>query len=161
MDRITVRVGVCGTGEGSRVRMVAHALDYYLNKRSRVRVFRKENDRYIVTEDPEDREGQDVIVCVIDPLPSSIKSGASGILDLKECTTPVIWLLNRKNPGVDMVRLFRFLGFHPDHVQDDVTYEALCRAEYGMYEICDMMELSGIRETAEHIERDWGPHDIR
>ena len=161
MDRITVRVGVCGTGQGSRVQMVACALDYYLNKRSRVRVFRKENDRYIVTQEPKDREEQDVIVGVIDPLPSSLESGAAGILELKESAVPVIWLLNRKNPGIDMPRLHRFLGFHPDHVQEDVPYEVLCRAEYGMYELAEAADLQGISETAEHIEREYGLHNIR
>lgn len=161
MDRITVRVGVTGTGSGSRTALVTHALDYYLNKRSRVRVFRRESDRYMVTEEPEDREDQDVMVAVIDPLPSSLEKGADRILELRSCRTPVIWLLDRINPGVDMAALHRFLGFHPDHVQEDVPYETICRAEYGMYEICDMADLGGIRETAEQIEKEYGSQDFR
>ena len=161
MDRITVRVGVAGTGEGSRVDLVSHALDYYLNKRYRVRVFRKESDRYIVTEEPENMDEPDVMVGVIDPLPSSLKSGAARILAMRDGAVPVIWLLDRMNPGVDMPRLHRFLGFHPDPVQEEVPYEVFCRAEYGMYELCEAADLKGIRETAGHIERDFGYHDIR
>ncbi len=156
MDRITVRIGVTGTGSGSGTALVVHALDYYLNKRSRMRVFRKEPDRYLVIEEPEDRNDLDVMVAVIDPLPSSLESGAGKILELREQKTPVIWLLDRDNPGIDRPRLHRFLGFHPDHVQEDVPYETLCRAEYGLYEVCEMAELQGIRECAEHIERVYG-----
>ena len=161
IDRITVRVRVVGFGEESRAGMVAGALDFFLNDRGRVRVFRKENDRYTVILDPEDREDLDVIVGVIDPLPSSLKEEAAGILEMRGQSTPVIWLLNRQNPAVDMPRLTRFLGFHPDHVQEEVPFEVLCRAEYGMYQICEMTELKGLRETADHIKREYGSQYIR
>ena len=157
LDRITVRVGVAGIGQGSAAHMVAQALDHFLNKRGRVRVFRKEKDRYVVTEEPQDPEDQDVMVGVIDPLPSSLEKSKDRILELKSLNTQVVWLLNRKNAGVDLPGLYRFLGFHPDHIQEEVPYETICRAEYGMYELCEMTVLEGIKELADRIEKDYGP----
>ena len=106
---------------------------------------------YIYNDDPDDLETPDIIVSVIDPLPSLLMESAANISKLMEFNGDVIWLINRDNPGVNRHVLKKYLGFIPDHSQEEIPREMICRAEYNCIELPEIVHLKGIEDLADHI----------
>ena len=151
MDKFRILIGVTGIGESPGASFVSRELDYCLNKKDKPRVFVSRPDKYLVLDEPENLDDTDCVVAVIDPLPSSLVSGAQQIYDLEESNLPVVWLLNRDNPGVNHRELVRFLGFRPDFSQDEVPRELIARAEYNGMELTELVKMEGIEKLSEHI----------
>ena len=152
LDRSVLKIGVKGISECVGATFVAHYLDRSLNDRGKLKVFVSRPDRYAVTDNSFEYDEQDVIVGVIDPLPSRLMEGAEVIEELLNSGTPVIWLLNRDNPGVNRRLMKKYLCFTPEFSQEEIPREMLCRAEYNCVELDELSGLEGIEKLAEHIK---------
>ena len=152
LDKMKVHIGIKGASGGVGTSFVARWLDYFLNDRERHHIFVSRPDRYIVEDSPSNCSDMDIIVGVIDPLPSLLMDGADGIGDLMDKRQPVIWMLNRNCIGVNRRELKRYLGFIPEFCQEDVPREYIVRAEYNGENLPDVYKLGGIEELAEYIK---------
>lgn len=86
----------------------------------------------------------DILVCVIDPLPSRLLAGESFVNELKKAVDmgmKVIWVLNRYNSGINDRELKDFLRIR-DYIQipmvsGELIYNAeyTCRVPYSVQEI--------------------------
>ncbi len=157
MDRSVAEIGVKGISKGAGATFVSRYLDYCLNKRDKHKVFVSRPDRYRIIDDPDDLESPDIIVSVIDPLPSLLMEGAANISKLMEFNGDVIWLVNRDNTGVNRHVLKKYLGFIPDHSQEEIPREIICRAEYNCIELPEIVRLKGIEGLADHIAKAFAP----
>ena len=93
----------------------------------------------------------DIIVAVIDPLPSLLIDGAANIGELREMKREVLWILNRDNKGVNRREMKRYLGFMPEFSQEEIPREIIARAEYNCEKLPSVMELKGIEALGDHI----------
>lgn len=152
MDRSALRIGVKGITGGSGATFVSRYLDRNLNERGKSKVFVSRPDKYVVSDTDFEYENEDIIVGVIDPLPSCLIEGAEVIEKLMNCSTPVIWLVNRDNPGVNRRTMQRYLCFEPEFSQAEVPREIICRAEYNCIELDELYKLEGIEKLAEHLK---------
>lgn len=153
LDRSAIEIGVKGISKGVGASFVSRYLDYCLNRKDRQKVFVSRPDRFRIIDDPEDIEVPDIIVSVIDPLPSLLIEGATGISELMRFNGDVVWLINRDNPGVNRHALKKYLGFIPDFSQDEIPRETIARAEYNCIELPEIVRLKGIEEVADHIAK--------
>ncbi len=153
LDKMKVYIGVKGVARGVGTSFVARWLDYYLNDRERHHIFVSKPDKYIVADSPENCSDMDIIVAVIDPLPSLLMEGADSIGELVDKKQPVIWMLNRNCRGVNRREMKNYLGFIPEFSQEDVPREFIARAEYNSESLPDVCKLSGIEELADHIKK--------
>ena len=153
MENPVAEIGVKGISKGVGTTFVSRYLDYYLNEKDRRKIFVSRPDRFRIIDDPDDLETSDIIVSVIDPLPCLLMDGAENISKLMEFNGDVIWLINRDNPGVNRHVLKKYLGFIPDHSQEEVPREIICRAEYNCIELPEIVRLKGIEDLADHIAK--------
>ena len=151
LDRSAAEIGVKGIANGVGATFVSRYLDHCLNKRDKHKVFVSRPDRFRIIDDPDDLETPDIIVSVIDPLPSLLMESAANISKLMEFNGDVIWLINRDNPGVNRHVLKKYLGFIPDHSQEEIPREMICRAEYNCIELPEIVHLKGIEDLADHF----------
>ena len=158
LDKMKVRIGVVGVSPGSGATFVSHNLDYYLNKKEAAGFFVARPEKYIVEDQPLSLSDMDVIVAVLDPLPSNLVEGAESIDCLMDSAVPVLWLVNQDSAGVKHRELYRFLGFRPEFSQEAVPREFLARAEYSVAELPEVYSLKGIEELAERIRKDFRPN---
>ena len=152
LDQTALKVGVKGISECAGATFVSHYLDRSLNERGRSRVFVSRPDKYAVSDNDFEYEDEDIIVGVIDPLPSRLMEGAEAIEELTNCRTPVVWLVNRDNPGVNRRAMQRYLCFEPEFSQAEVPREIICRAEYNCVELDELHKLEGIEKLAEYLK---------
>ena len=153
MDRSVTEIGVKGVSKGAGATFVSRYLDYCLNKKDKRKVFVSRPDRFRIIDDPDDLESPDIIVSVIDPLPSLLIEGAVNISEMMEFNGDVLWLVNRDNPGVNRHILKKYLGFIPDYSQEEVPRDIICRAEYNCIELPEIVRLKGIEDLADHIAK--------
>ena len=155
LDKMKIRVGVTPVTRGAGATFVSEAIDHLLNERDSVKFFVSRPDKYMVIDDPKSPDDEDVLVCVLDPLPSRLKEGAPRYTSLRNVNVPKIWLINRDNPGVDHRELEKFLELRPDLSQEALPYESICRAEYNCEKPEDSLKLKGIEELADFIKREY------
>ena len=155
LDKMKVRIGVTSVSKGAGATFVSQAIDHLLNHIDTPRLFVSRPDKYIVTDSPERPEDVDLLICVLDPLPSKLKEGAPRFAALKNMNVPQLWLINRDNPGVNHRQLERFLEIRPDFSQEALPYESICRAEYNCEKSGEVLKLSGIEKLAEYIRREY------
>ena len=153
LDKIKIRIGVTSVSKGAGATFIASALDNILNMRDTPRLFVSRPDKYAVVDSPEREDDADLLVCVIDPLPSKLKEGAARFTLLRALNVPKVWIINRDNPGVNHRELERFLELRPEFRQEDLPYEQICRAEYNCEKPEGSLELKGIEELADYIKR--------
>ena len=153
MDRSVTEIGVKGVSKGAGATFVSRYLDYCLNKKDKRKVFVSRSDRFRIIDDPDNLESPDIIVSVIDPLPSLLIEGAVNISEMMEFNGDVLWLVNRDNPGVNRHILKKYLGFIPDYSQEEVPRDIICRAEYNCIELPEIVRLKGIEDLADHIAK--------
>ena len=146
-------IGVKGISKGAGTSFVVHHLDRILNERQKSRVFVSRPDRYHVMEEPEDPRDADVMVGVIDPLPSALMDGASSIDELMNCGVKTVWIVNRDNPGVNRRSMLKYLHFMPEFSQEEIPREVICRAQYNCVELGEIYQLEGIEKLAEHLKK--------
>ncbi|MBR6473216.1 MAG: hypothetical protein IKS99_05795 [Firmicutes bacterium] len=152
MDRFKVRIGVIGISSGAGESFVAGGLNYYLNEKDAPKVFVSKPEKYEIIDGPSDLTDLDVIVGVIDPLPSRMEEGAPRFAVLSQRDN-VIWLVNKDNPGVNHRELRGFLELEPSFSQEALPYEKICRAGYNCEKVPEMYELTGIEKLADHIRK--------
>ena len=151
LERHAAEIGVIGIGKGAGATFVSYQLDDLLNGKDRQKVFVSRPDRFRITDEPEDPEDEDIVIAVIDPLPSKLMEGADTIGKLTELKAPVLWLVNRDNPGVNRRSMEKYLGFRPEFRQEEVPREMICRAEYNCIRLSNIYKTDGLEKLAEHI----------
>ena len=103
---------------------------------------------HIIIDNPADCEDVDLVICVVDPLPSRIMAGLETFRRLKEQTIiPVIWLLNKNCPPVSRRQVETFLRTRFTHVMPMIPAEIFYRAEYD----CSLMHAERLTEDAEAV----------
>ena len=152
MDKMKIRVGVIGISPGAGETFVARALDYYLNIKDAPRVLVSRPEKFEIVEGPGYLGDLDVIVGVIDPLPSRLKEGVPRFAVLK-ATEGVLWLVNKDNTGVDHRELKKFLELDDYFSQEALNYETVCRAEYSCEKVERRYSLKGIEDLALEIKK--------
>ena len=153
LESSVAEIGVKGVSSGAGATFVSRYLDYCLNKRDKHKVFVSRPDRFRIIDDPDELESPDIIVSVIDPLPSLLMEGAVNISEMMEFNGDVIWLVNRDNSGVNRHILKKYLGFITDYSQEEIPREIICRAEYNCIELPEIVRLKGIEDLADHIAK--------
>jgi len=87
--------------------------------------------KYIIVDSPQNTEDMDVIVCVVDPLPSRIMAGLETFRRIKEQQlVPVIWVMNKANSAAGRREVETFLRLRFTHSIPLVEAEAFYRAEF-------------------------------
>lgn len=80
----------------------------------------------------------DVLLLVIDPLPSCLIKGRSLFLALNMSEQPVIHIVNKRNHGIDERELKRYLGINRPIYLPFVPIEAVYSAEYSCRTVYDV-----------------------
>ena len=154
MDKMKIRIGVTGITSGAGATFLAGALDHVLNSKDSPRMFVSRPEKYKIIDTPDRVDEVDLLVGVIDPLPSRLREGAVRFSVLKNVNVPKVWIINRDNAGVNHRELERFLEIRPDFSQEAIPYEMICRAEYNCVKPEEALKLSGIDKLAEYIRRE-------
>ena len=155
LDKMKIRVGVTGLTRGAGATFTSESLEYYLNIRGKERFFVSRPDKYMVVDDPACPADMDLMVMVIDPIPSALKKGSARYAVLKELDVPKLWLVNRDNEGVDHREMERFLELKPDFFQQDVPYDVMCRAEYSLRIPQEIYRFEGLEALADRILKEY------
>ena len=101
----------------------------------------------------------DLVICVVDPLPSRIRSGLQQLEALRDnqirfgkrfspllnLPSPVLWVLNKDNPQVGHRELERSLNIKFDFAVPLLPPEIFYKAEYSSVPIFQMLESAGGR----------------
>ena len=117
--------------------------------------------RYMIVDNPrpESLWEADVVICVVDPLPSRIRSGLQQLEALRDnqirfgkrfspllnLPSPVLWVLNKDNPQVGYRELERSLNIKFDFAVPLLSPEIFYKAEYSSVPIFQMLEAAGGR----------------
>ena len=153
MDKSVTEIGIIGISNGAGATFISRYLDYYLNKKDKPKVFVSRPDRFRIIDGPSEGDMPDIIVAVIDPLPSLLVEGAAKIIELMDSRAEVIWLLNRDNQGVNRRTLKKYLGFLPELSQQEIPRETICRAEYNCIELPEVTRLEGVEKLADDLRK--------
>lgn len=108
---------------------------------------------------PESLWEADLVICVVDPLPSRIRSGLQQLEALRKnkirfgrrfspllnLPTSVLWVLNKDNPLVGHRELERSLQIKFDFAVPLLSPEIFYKAEYSSVPIFQMLETAGGR----------------
>ena len=87
--------------------------------------------KYIIVDSPQHTEDMDVIVCVVDPLPSRIMAGLETFRRIREQQmVPVIWVMNKASSAAGRREVETFLRLRFTHSIPLVEAEAFYRAEF-------------------------------
>lgn len=97
--------------------------------------YHKIGGRNIVVDTPNDISEMDKLVCVIDPLPSKIKSAIDIFTHLKEVEKTgtkghILWVINKYNSYVNQKQLEKFLQIKADYILEMIEPEVFYQAEY-------------------------------
>ena len=117
--------------------------------------------RYMIVDNPrpESLWEADVVICVVDPLPSRIRSGLQQLEALRDnqirfgkrfspllnLPLPVLWVLNKDNPQVGHRELEGCLNIKFDFAVPLLPPEIFYKAEYSSVPIFQMLETAGGR----------------
>lgn len=117
--------------------------------------------RYMIVDNPrpESLWEADLVICVVDPLPSRIRSGLQQLEALRKnkirfgrrfspllnLPTSVLWVLNKDNPLVGHRELERSLQIKFDFAVPLLSPEIFYKAEYSSVPIFQMLEAAGGR----------------
>ena len=117
--------------------------------------------RYMIVDNPrpESLWEADVVICVVDPLPSRIRSGLQQLEALRDnqirfgkrfslllnLPSPVLWVLNKDNPQIGHRELERSLNIKFDFAVPLLFPEIFYKAEYSSVPIFQMLEAAGGR----------------
>ena len=117
--------------------------------------------RYMIVDNPrpESLWEADLVICVVDPLPSRIRSGLQQLEALRKnkirfgrrfspllnLPTSVLWVLNKDNPLVGHRELERSLNIKFDFAVPLLSPEIFYKAEYSSVPIFQMLETAGGR----------------
>ncbi len=112
--------------------------------------------RYMIVDNPrpESLWKADLVICVVDPLPSRLRSGMQQLEALRDnqirfgrrfspllnLPSPVLWLLNKDNPQVKHRELERSLNIKFDFAVPLIPSEIFYKAEYSSVPIFQMVE---------------------
>ncbi len=115
--------------------------------------------RYMIVDNPrpESLLEADLVICVVDPLPSRIRSGLQQLEALRDnqirfgkrfspllnLPSPVLWVLNKDNPQVGHRELERSLNIKFDFAVPLLSPEIFYKAEYSSVSIFQMLEGAG------------------
>ncbi len=115
--------------------------------------------RYMIVDNPrpESLLEADLVICVVDPLPSRIRSGLQQLEALRDnqirfgkrfspllnLPSPVLWVLNKDNPQVGHRELERSLNIKFDFAVPLLSPEIFYKAEYSSVPIFQMLEGAG------------------
>ena len=77
---------------------------------------------------------------------------ADMIEELLSLKTPVVWIVNRDNPGVNRTMMRKYLCFTPEFSQAEVPREIIVRAEYNCLELNELIKLEGIEKLADYLK---------
>jgi len=87
--------------------------------------------KYIIVDSPQNTEDMDIIVCVVDTLPSRIMAGLETFRRIKEQQmVPVIWVMNKASSAAVRREVETFLRLRFTHSIPLVEAEAFYRAEF-------------------------------
>lgn len=87
--------------------------------------------KHIIVDSPGDIEDMDVIVCVVDPLPSRIMAGLETFRQIKEQSlVPVIWVMNKAGSAAGRREVETFLRIRFAHSIPLIEAEKFYRAEF-------------------------------
>jgi len=87
--------------------------------------------KYIIVDSPQNTEDMDVVVCVVDPLPSRIMAGLETFRRVKEQQlVPVIWVMNKASSAAGRREVETFLKIRFTHSIPLVEAETFYRAEF-------------------------------
>ncbi len=153
LEKTQFGIGVTGIAEGVGTSFVTRQLDFLLNKKEARKVFVRSPEKYRVTDEPEEPELQDILVAVMDPLPSKLMEGADRIREILGYAVPVVWLVNRDNPGVNRKAMKKYLRFIPQFFQSEVPREIITRAEYNCMDLGEIYRPEGLEKLADYIKR--------
>lgn len=165
-------IGVCGIGKGAGATFTAFNLAGILSDRyegevsyvsdrksmpeimgklkNRKRFFR----RLMLVDSPQEPKKMDMIICVIDPLPSVIKENVEeyrAMRTMEKEGMKVIWLLNKDNTGVDRRELERFLKLQFTYVQDMISPDVIYANEYASGVLFRHIRLTGLEILADDL----------
>ena len=117
--------------------------------------------RYMIVDNPrpESLLEADLVICVVDPLPSRIRSGLQQLEALREnkirfgkrfspllnLPSPILWVLNKDNPQISHRELERSLNIKFDFAVPLLSPEIFYKAEYSSVPIFQMLEAAGGR----------------
>lgn len=117
--------------------------------------------RYMIVDNPrpESLWEADLVICVVDPLPSRLRSGMQQLEALRDnqirfgrrfspllnLPPPVLWLLNKDNPQTGHRELERSLNIKFDFAVPLIPSEIFYKAEYSSVPIFQMVEAAGGR----------------
>ena len=155
MDKMKTRIGVLGITRGAGASFVAEGLDYYLNVKYAPRTFVSRPDKYVVEDSPSRPEDMDLLVCVLDPLPSRLEEGAARFAAVRALKVPEIWMINRDNKGVNHKALEAYLDMVPEYSQEAFPYETVCRAAYNCEKLSEVRGLEGIKKLSDAIKKEY------
>ena len=147
-----IRVAVIGVGEGSGKTFVANGLWYFLRNKNR---FINKEEKYEIADNPEHPEDYDLIVGVIDPLPSRVKANIDIYSKFNEPAWDTIWIINKLNEGVNLKELEWFLKRKFNFKQKLINPSYFYRSEYlkSDFYLTNEDDLDGIQNLASEIER--------
>ena len=147
-----IRVAVIGVGEGSGKTFVANGLWHFLRNKNR---FINKEEKYEIADNPEHPEDYDLIVGVIDPLPTKLKDSIEIYSKFNEPAWDTIWIVNKMNEGVNLRELEWFLKKKFNFKQGYLNPSLLYESEYQNNDYYSINEdaLDGIQNLASEIER--------
>lgn len=115
--------------------------------------------RYMIVDNPrpESLWEADVVICVVDPLPSRIRSGLQQLEALRDnqirfgkrfspllnLPSPVLWVLNKDNPQIGHRELEGSLNIKFDFAVPLLSPEIFYKAEYSSVPIFQILEVAG------------------
>lgn len=125
--------------------------------------------RYMIVDNPrpESLWEADVVICVVDPLPSRIRSGLQQLEALRDnqirfgkrfspllnLPSPVLWVLNKDNPQIGHRELERSLNIKFDFAVPLLPPEIFYKAEYSSVPIFQMLEAAACSEFGRLAKR--------
>jgi hypothetical protein len=86
----------------------------------------------------------DVVLLVVDPLPSQLIAGHELLCRLRAHDWPVVYLINKMNPGVNVREVYRYLNIAPALHLPLVPLEQIYAAEYACRVVCDLEPARGL-----------------
>ncbi len=111
--------------------------------------------RYIVVDTPLHPLKTDLLIAVVDALPSKIGAAIEEFEEIKGISEglypPVLWMLNKNNPHVDRRWLEKFLEIEVDCIEYLHSPEEFYGAEYGCDNFLRRVDMRGTRALAEKI----------
>ena len=107
--------------------------------------------KFIVVDDPDNMEDLDIVVAIVDPLPSRIEAGIDTYTMLRELDIPVIWVLNKNNGHAGVRATEKFLRIKFDFYVEMLPAEIFYKAEYDCTQVFFIRKPHPIQKVAERV----------